>query len=105
MMNRRMFVYGIAWMLVCVTGCRMQNHHEGRVLEEVSHPSDMPLSLVRDQKTDYVILLPDDPAPAVATAGRELADYLQKMTGSTRPGSSTATSTTPTPVPIRSPHG
>ncbi|WP_269523697.1 DUF4838 domain-containing protein [Coraliomargarita parva] len=43
--------------------------------------SDAPLALVQGQKTDYVILLPDDPAPAVATAGRELAGYLRKITG------------------------
>ncbi len=43
------------------------------------------LSLTRDGKTDYVIVIPDRPSPVEQTAARELQQHLAAVTGATLP--------------------
>ena len=39
------------------------------------------LTLAQDGKSDYTISLPDEPAPALQTAAKELQSFLHEVTG------------------------
>ena len=47
--------------------------------------ADQELTLSRDGKSDYVIVIPKQATPVEQTAARELRDYLAKVTGAVLP--------------------